>query len=170
MISNITKNKLAHKPKAKTTIALLCLVLSLLALAPITRIASADGGGGIGENETSSNMQISASGNQAQVVSHIQANGVEKSYKAQLDTSQGVTVHVNFESDSETQNSENENEIEFQATFQNLVEFTDPSGVLTNTSTIIQTTNLTQLSYSNIQESQVTYNGIQGYEISTEGT
>jgi hypothetical protein len=132
------------------------------------RIVAADGGQG--ENETSSNMQLSASGNQAQVVSNIQANGVEKSYKAQLDSSQGVTVHVNFESDSESQNAGSENEIEFQATFQNLVEFTDLSGVLTNTSTIIQTTDLTQLSYSPIQETQVIYNGIQGYELSTEAT
>ncbi|MDH2901615.1 MAG: hypothetical protein PXY39_11660 [archaeon] len=162
MISN---NKNALKPK---TIGLLCLVLSLLALTPIMRIAAADGGQG--QSEQSSNMQVSSGGNQAQVVSNIEANGVEKSYKAQLDTSQGVTVHVNFESDSESQNAESENEIEFQATFQNLVEFTDPSGVLTNTSTIIQSMDLTQLSYSPIQETQVTYNGIQGYELSTQAT
>jgi hypothetical protein len=164
----ISKNNNNRKPQRLKTIALLCLVVPLLALTPLVRMAAADGGQG--ENETSSNMQLSASGNQAQVVSNIQANGVEKSYKAQLDSSQGVTVHVNFESDSESQNAGGGNEIEFQATFQNLVEFTDPSGVLTNTSTIIQTMDLTQLSYSPIQESQVTYNGIQGYQFSTEAT
>ena len=146
------------------TIALLCLILSLLALAPVMRLAAADGGQGA--NETSSNMQMSVSGNQAQIQSHIEANGVETEYGAQVDSSQGVTIHVHFQ--SEAQNAETE--MEFQAAFQNLVEFTDPSGVLTNSSTIIQTTDLTQLSYSPIQETQVTYNGIQGYELSTEAT
>jgi hypothetical protein len=143
-------------------VALLSLVLSLLLLTPIFRIAAADNGQG----EQSSNFEVSASGNQAQISSQVEANGMQKQYSAQVDSSQGVTIHVHFSSETQTA----ENEIEFQVSFQKLVEFTDPSGTLTNTSTIVQTTDLTQLSYSPITESQVTYNGVQGYELSTQGT
>jgi hypothetical protein len=148
------------RPTRHAILGVLFLILSLLLVAPMVRIAMADQG------ESSSNFQVSASGNQGQVISKVESSGIEKEYKAQMDTSQGVTIHVNL--NSESQNAETE--IEFQANFVKLVEFADPTGVLTSNSTIIQTTDLTQLSYSPITATPVLYNGVQGYELSTQAT
>jgi hypothetical protein len=160
------KNKDSTRPMRHLITGVLFLVMSLLLFAPIARIvAVAD------EGETSSSMQASASGDQALILSKIQSYGIEKEYKAQMNTSQGVTVHVEFESGlGNTSGAYSTKEIEFQATFVKLVEFTDPSGNLRNTSTIVQTTDLTQLTYSPVTVTPVTYNGVQGYQLMTEGT
>jgi hypothetical protein len=141
-----------------TRLGILLLVLGLLLSSPMTRVVGDSG-------ESSSNFQVSASGSEAQIASHIDSSGIEKQYQAQITTSDGVRIHIHFNSETNT----SENEIEFQASFLRLVEFTDPSGTFTNTSTILQSIDLSQLNYSPVSESQVTYNAVKGYELVTQG-
>ncbi len=82
-----------------------------------------------------------------------------------METSHGVRLEVEFE--SETANMSRE--LELEATFARLVEFTDSSGMLTSSSTVLQTVDLAQLSYSRVSTNQVTVGGVQGYELATQG-
>jgi hypothetical protein len=152
----ITNKK--SKPTRWAIIGVLFVVVSLLFIAPMARVAVA------GQGETSSGFQVSASGNQ--IISKIQSSGTEKEYQATMDTSQGVKVHVEFE--AETANMETE--LSFQVTYVKLIEFTDPSGTLTSSSTTLGSIDLTKLTYTPVSFSQGTYNGLQGYRFVTNGT
>jgi hypothetical protein len=158
-------NRNSTKLIRRTATGVFFLVVSLLLITPIVRIAVAD------QAETSSNFLVSASGNQGQVISKIESPGVEKEYKAQMDTSQGVRIHVEFETGLTNASGDYQTkEIEFQATYIKLIEFTDPSGKFTSGSTVLQTIDLTKVTYSPVTVTQVTYNGVQGYQLSTLGT
>ncbi len=134
------------------------VILSLL-LAPLARVAIAD------EGEQGSNLQVNVSENQAQISSQIRSSGVEKEFRAQMETSHGVRLEVEF--DSATANMSRE--LELEATFAKLVEFTDSSGTLTSSSTVLQTIDLAQLSYSRVTANQVTVGGVQGDQLVAQG-
>jgi hypothetical protein len=141
------------------TIGFLFIALSLLVFSPMARIAMAD-------DEKSTNFQASASGSQGQISSKIEASGMEKEYQAQIDTSQGVRIHVEFAAENSTASTE----IEFQVAYVKLIEFTDSSGTLTSSSTTLSSIDLTQLNYSPVVMTQGSFNGAQGYKFSTQGT
>ena len=147
------------KATKRATLGVLSFVVLSLLLAPLARVAIAD------EVEQGSNVRVNASENQAQISSHIKSSAVEKEFKAQMETSHGVRLKVEF--DSETANMSRE--LELEATFAKVVEFTDSSGTLTTSSTVLQTVDLEQLTYSRVSANQVTVGGVQGYQLATQG-
>ncbi len=144
----------------RAKLGVLCLVVLSLLISPLARVAIAQG-----EGEQGSNMQVNVSGNGAQISSQITSSGVQKEFQAQMGTSNGVRLEV--ELDAQTANMSRE--LELEATFAKIVEFTDPSGVLTSGSAVVQTVDLAQLSYSPISSNQVTVGGAQGYQLATQG-
>ncbi len=147
------------KATKRAMLGVLSFVTLSLLLSPLARVAIAD------EGEQGSNMQVNVSENQAQISSHIMSSGVEKEFRAQMETSHGVRLEVEFESAT----ADMSRELELETTFARLVEFTDSSGTLTSSSTVLQTMDLAQLSYSRVSTNQVTVGGVQGYQLVTQG-
>lgn len=133
------------------------VALTLL-LAPVARTAVAQ--------EQGSNMQVNVSESGAQISSHIESSGVEKEFAAQMAASNGVRLEVQFESETANRSVE----LELEATFTKVVEFTDPSGVLNAGSKVLQSIDLSQLSYSPVTSNPTTVGGVQGYQLSMIGT
>jgi len=150
---------ITQERRRTATIGFVFVALSLIIFSPVARMAMAD-------DEKSSNFRAGASGGQGQISSAIEASGVEREYSAQIDTSQGVRIHVEFQ--AETANASIE--LEFEVAYTKLIEFTDPGGTLTSSSTLLSSIDLTQLSYTPVVMNQGTFNGAQGYQFVAQGT
>jgi len=161
-----------------TLIAVLMLgtYVRLIAASPTLPILSDNDEDGVDdEKETHEErkLEIEVSDGAAKVESRIETEDMENEFEIHFKTEEGISIELMYQNETEKGEEEIEAELNLKIRFLTIIEYidNDKSGNLTENDTIIQTINLTQLSYSQPKITTVTSaDNETGYRFEAVGT
>jgi len=125
------------------------------------------------ESHEERKLEIEVSDSTAKAESKIETEDMENEFEIHFKTEEGISIELKYKNETEQGEEETEAKLKLKVLFLTIIEYfdNDTSGSLTENDTIIQTMNLTELSYTTPEVTTITSkDGETGYRFESVGT